>query len=442
MAAVSGICLAAPMKILLIGGGGREHALAWKLRQSRLVSGIWCAPGNGGIALDAMCTPADLGDVPGLADLAAEVQADLTVVGPEQPLVSGIADEFLRRGMLIIAPSKKCAQLEGSKVFAKEFLDRHGIPTAELHGIFDSAEAAIENLETLSYPLVLKADGLCGGKGVLVAKSFTEAAAFVDRVLEKREFGDGGSSLLIEEALSGDELSYIVLSDGKNFVPMVPTRDHKRAFDGDLGPNTGGMGAYSCDGMISPSLEAEILEGLVEPTMKGLAQEGCDYRGFLYFGLMLTPTGPKVLEFNCRLGDPEAQAIVARMNFDLGEALSAVAERRLASRAFNWHSGASVCVVMASEGYPGKYATGREITGLDTAGSSPGVNIFHAGTTRSEKKYYTCSGRVLGVTARSGTLDGARRVAYDAVHAIDFPGCQHRSDIALAACRVANAGEA
>jgi len=442
MAAGSDICWAAPMKVLLIGGGGREHALAWKLRQSRLVSRIWCAPGNGGISLDAECIPADLGDVPGLADLAAKLQADLTVVGPEQPLVNGIADEFLRRGMQIIAPPRKCAQLEGSKVFAKEFLDRHGIPTAELHGIFDSAEAAIENLETLSYPLVLKADGLCGGKGVLVAKSHNEAAEFVDRVLEKREFGDGGNSLLIEEALNGDELSYIVLSDGKNFVPMVPTRDHKRTFDGDLGPNTGGMGAYSCDGMISPSLEAEILSNLVEPTMKALAQEGCDYRGFLYFGLMLTPTGPKVLEFNCRLGDPEAQAIVARMNFDLDEALSAVTDGGLAGLALNWHPGASVCVVMASGGYPGKYDTGKQITGLEKAGSLPDVSIFHAGTTRSDTAYYTCSGRVLGVTARSRTLDGARRAAYDAVHAVGFPGCQYRSDIALAACRVANAGEA
>jgi len=430
------------MRVLLIGGGGREHALAWKLRQSPSVSKIWCAPGNGGISQDAECIPADLADVSGLADLAAKLQVDLTVVGPEQPLVNGIADEFGRRGMAILAPSKKCAQLEGSKVFAKEFLDRHGIPTAALHGVFDSAEAAIENLEMLSYPLVLKADGLCAGKGVLVAKSFSEAAEFVDRVLEKREFGDGGSSILIEQALDGDELSFIVLCDGERFIPMVPTRDHKRAFDGDMGPNTGGMGAYSCDGMISPRLEAQILKGLVGPTMKALAQEGCTYRGFLYFGLMLTSEGPKVLEFNCRLGDPETQAIVARMDFDLAEALYAAAEGRLASQTLNWHPGASVCVVMASEGYPGKYAIGKEIAGLERAASLQEVSLFHAGTKRSGDIYYTCSGRVLGVTARGQTLDGARRAAYDAVGAVDFAGRQYRYDIALAACRVANAGEA
>jgi phosphoribosylamine--glycine ligase len=433
--------LATLMRVLVIGGGGREHALVWKLRQSRGVSKVWCAPGNGGISQDAECIPADLADTSGLAELAERLQANLTVIGPEQPLVNGIADEFDRRGLPIIAPSKQCAQLEGSKVFAKEFLDRYAIPTASLHGIFDSAEAAAENLEMLSYPLVLKADGLCGGKGVLVATSYSEAAEFVDRVLEKREFGEGGSSLLIEEALQGEELSFIVLSDGRHFIPLVPTRDHKRAFDGDLGPNTGGMGAYSCDGMIAPSVEAQILDGIVEPTMKALAQEGSVYRGFLYFGLMLTATGPKVLEFNCRLGDPEAQAIVARMDFDLGEVLSAAVEGRLVSQPLKWHSGASVCVVMASEGYPGKYATGREITGLEKAASLQDVSVFHAGTQRSGDIYYTSSGRVLGVAALAPSLDRARRTAYDAVHAVDFSGRQYRSDIALAACRVANAGD-
>jgi phosphoribosylamine--glycine ligase len=429
------------MKVLVIGSGGREHALVWKLRQSRLVSKIWCAPGNGGISQQAECIQANLADISSLADLAEELEVDLTIVGPEQPLVDGIADEFERRDLRIIGPSKKGAQLEGSKVFAKEFLDRHGIPTARLHGVFGPAQDATKKLENLSYPVVLKADGLCGGKGVMVAKSYGEAADFVDRVLLKREFGDGGGRLLIEEALEGKELSFIVLSDGNEFLPLVPTRDHKRAFDGDLGPNTGGMGAYSCDGIISSSVEAEIREYVVEPTRAALASDGCIYRGFLYFGLMLTSAGPKVLEFNCRLGDPETQAIVARMDFDLGEVLTDLAEGNLGTRRLSWHPGASVCVVMASGGYPGSYATGKEVYGLESVAAVPDVSVFHAGTRREAGLYYTCSGRVLGVTGLGDNLERARQTAYDAVQRIRFSGCQYRRDIALAGCRAANTAE-
>jgi phosphoribosylamine--glycine ligase len=434
--------LALSMKILVIGSGGREHALVWKLRQSLLVSKIWCAPGNGGISQQAECIPANLADIRALGDLAQKLGADLTVVGPEQPLVYGIADEFDGRKLKIIAPSKECAQLEGSKVFAKEFLNRHAIPTAATYGVFASASDALKKLESLEYPLVLKADGLCGGKGVLVAKSFGEAAEFTDRVLGKREFGEGGANLLIEEALEGKELSFIVLSDGRDFVPLVPTRDHKRAFDADRGPNTGGMGAYSCDGVVSSAMEAEIRRQIVEPTFSALGREGCAYRGFLYFGLMLTSNGPKVLEFNCRLGDPETQAIVARMDFDLAEILAATAEGKLASQALKWRPGASVCVVMASGGYPGNYATGKEIHGLERASAMPGVAVFHAGTKREGNNYYTGSGRVLGVTAVGDTLDEARRTAYDAVGRIQFSDCHYRRDIAVAAPLVANAGEA
>ena len=434
--------LAISMKILVIGSGGREHALVWKLRQSPSVSEIWCAPGNGGISQQAECIPANLADIRALGDLAQKLGADLTVVGPEQPLVDGIAEEFDRRKLKIIAPSKECAQLEGSKIFAKEFLNRHAIPTAATYGVFASASDALKKLESLQYPLVLKADGLCGGKGVLVAKSFGEAADFTDRVLGKREFGEGGASLLIEEALEGKELSFIVVSDGRDFVPLVPTRDHKRAFDADRGPNTGGMGAYSCDGVVLPSMEAEIRRQIVEPTFTALEREGCAYRGFLYFGLMLTSNGPKVLEFNCRLGDPETQAIVARMDFDLAEVLTAAAEGKLASRVLKWHPDASVCVVMASGGYPGNYATGKEIHGLERASALPGVAVFHAGTKRERDNYYTGSGRVLGVTAVGDTLDEARRTAYDAVGRIQFSDFHYRRDIALAAPLVANAGEA
>jgi phosphoribosylamine--glycine ligase len=430
------------MKILVIGSGGREHALVWKLRQSPLVSKIWCAPGNGGISQHAECVPANLADIPALGDLAERLGSDLTVVGPEQPLVDGIVEEFDHRRLEIIGPSKKCAQLEGSKIFAKEFLNRHAIPTATTYGVFASAPDAIKRLQSLKYPVVLKADGLCGGKGVLVAKFYGEAADFADRILEKREFGQGSGRLLIEEALEGKELSFIVLSDGRDFVPLVPTRDHKRVFDGDRGPNTGGMGAYSYDGIVSPAVEADIRGQIVEPTFTALEGDGCAYRGFLYFGLILTSSGPKVLEFNCRLGDPETQAIVARMDFDLAELLAAITERKLASQRLNWRPGASICVVLASGGYPGDFATGKEIHGLERASAIPGVAVFHAGTKRQGDVYYTSSGRVLGVTAVGDTLDAARRTAYDAVGCIQFTDFHYRRDIALAAPLVANAGEA
>jgi phosphoribosylamine--glycine ligase len=428
------------MKVLVIGGGAREHALVLKLRQSKLVSGIWCAPGSGGISQEAECIPADLADISSLAGLAERLRIDLTVVGPEQPLVDGIADEFGRRKLGIIGPSREHAQLEGSKLFAKDFLGRHNIPTARVYGVFASAEHAARQLESLSYPIVLKAEGLCGGKGVLVAKSYAEAIEFAERVLAKREFGDAGGQLLVEEALVGKELSFIVLSDGQDFVPLVPTRDHKRALDGDLGPNTGGMGAYSCDGIISPSIEAQIRGQIVEPTLTALSRDDSGYRGFLYFGLMLTQAGPKVLEFNCRLGDPETQAIMARVDFDFAEVLAAAADRKLRSHQLKWRPGASVCVVMASGGYPGKYEPRQEIRGLDAAAAIDGVSIYHGGTQREGDKYYTSSGRVLSATAVGDTLEAARRTAYDAVHRIHFSNCHYRSDIALAECLVANTG--
>ena len=430
------------MKILVIGSGGREHALVWKLRQSPLVSEIWCAPGNGGISQQAECIPADLADIRALGGLAQRLTADLTIVGPEQPLVDGIADEFEHRNLKMIGPSRECAQLEGSKIFAKEFLDRHAIPTAEIYGIFTSVVDALKKLETLRYPLVLKADGLCAGKGVLVAKSQGEAAEFADRVLGKREFGVGSQRLLVEEALEGEELSFIVLSDGRFFAPLVPTRDHKRAFDGNRGPNTGGMGAYSCDGIVSPAIEAEIWEKIAVPTFAALERDGFAYRGFLYFGLMLTQTGPKVLEFNCRLGDPETQAMVARMDFDLAEVLAAVPEEKLAKKTLRWRPGGSVCVIMASGGYPGNYAAGKEVRGLEEASAMPDVAVFHAGTKREGDVYYTCSGRVLGVTALGATLDSARRRSYKGVGCIQFADSHYRRDIALGTCLVANAGEA
>lgn len=429
------------MKILVIGSGGREHALVWKLRQSPSVSKVWCAPGNGGICRDAECIAADAADISGLAQVAQKLGADLTVVGPEQPLVAGISDEFAARGLRLFGPSKRCARLEGSKIFAKEFLHRHSIPTAAQYGVYDSPSAAKEALRGVAWPAVLKADGLCGGKGVLVASSFRDAADFIDRVLEKREFGDGGSRLMIEEALCGEEISYIVLTDGEQFAPLVPTRDHKRAFDFDRGPNTGGMGAYSTDEIISAKAEKEILETIVRPTIAGLAHDGYQYLGFLYFGLMLTAAGPKVLEFNCRLGDPETQAIVTRMDFDLAEAFGASVQQRLGSVRVKWKTAASVCVVMASGGYPGKYEKGQEIKGLLDAEAIPDVCIFHAGTELSGGRYFTCGGRILGVTATGPTLDRARQLAYEAVGKISFSGAHYRLDIAGSVCKPAHAAE-
>jgi phosphoribosylamine--glycine ligase len=419
------------MKILVIGGGGREHALVWQFRRTPSVRKVWCVPGNGGIARDAECVAGDTSNVGELADVAVRLGADLTVVGPEKPLVLGIADEFSRRRLRLVGPSRQCAQLEGSKVFAKRFLERHRIPTARMYGVCESPADAYRALESVDWPLVMKADGLCGGKGVLVTASRDEASSFVERVMEKHELGAGGNTMMLEEALTGRELSLIVLSDGEHFVPLVPARDHKRAFDQDKGPNTGGMGVYSTDGIISPELERQVLETIVRPTFDGLLADGLQYKGFLYFGLMLTPQGPKVLEFNCRLGDPETQAIVPRMDFDLADVLAASADGRLDRAPVAWRPGASVCVVMASGGYPGAYQAGKKIEGLADAAKVPGAVVFHAGTELRDGINYTCSGRVLGVTAAGPDLAAARITTYDAVRRIRFDGAHYRSDIGL-----------
>ena len=358
------------MKILVIGGGGREHALVWKLAQSPNVEKIWCAPGNGGIATDAECFALDLSDVRAASDLAVKLGADLTIVGPEIPLVAGIADEFAARGLTLLGPSKTAAQLEGSKIFAKKFMERHGIPTAAVYGIYEQAVDVYTDLCSVDWPLVIKADGLAAGKGVLVTSSPDEATAFIDRVMERKEFGEAGRRVLLEEGLRGEELSFIILTDGKNFIRMAPTRDYKRAYDGDRGPNTGGMGAYSTDDLLPAELEKKIVETIVRPTLAGLEKDGMPYRGFLYFGLMLTPQGPKVLEFNCRLGDPETQAIMMRADFDFAQVCMAAARGELSNVQVKWAPASSVCVVLASKGLsrktgdgPGDLGTGSEGTG-------------------------------------------------------------------------------
>src|SRR5438445_145201 len=377
------------MKILVLGGGGREHALVWKLKQSPRVEKIWCAPGNGGIAADAECVAIDAGDVAAIVALAEKIKPDLTVVGPELPLVNGLTDAFRQRNWAVVGPSQQAAQLEGSKVFSKQFLERHGIPTAKMYGTYDSPAEGSEALSSVAWPVVIKADGLCAGKGVFLAPDFAAAKDFVQRMMERNELGPGGKRILLEETLEGEELSFIILTDGERYAPLVPTRDHKRVFDGNQGPNTGGMGAFSSDDLLPPGLRQIIISNIVEPTLRGFAAEGIRYQGFLYIGLMLTLSGPKVLEFNCRLGDPEAQAIAARMDFDLAEILNDLAAGQLVPAKLRWKPGASVCVVLASGGYPGNFKSGKRIEGLTGAGQINGVKILHAGTKRQTDSLLT-----------------------------------------------------
>jgi phosphoribosylamine---glycine ligase len=416
------------LKILVLGGGGREHALVWKLAQSSLVEKIWCAPGNGGISQVCECLPVDLSDVHACADLAKKLGVDITVVGPELPLVRGVADEFGKRGLLILGPSKRGAQLEGSKIFAKEFMQRHSIPTAAVYGIFNSPIDAYAELCAVDWPLVIKADGLCAGKGVLVTSSPDEATSFIDRLMEKKEFGDAGASILLEEGLTGRELSYIILTDGTDFVAMAPTRDYKRLCDNDEGPNTGGMGAYSTDDILSPQLETEIIRTVVEPTLAGLRAEGITYRGFMYFGLMVTDDGPTLLEFNCRLGDPETEVIVLRADFDLAEVCRAAAADSVRDLHLKWSPACAACVVLSTSGYPLKPQLGDEVFGFRRPVASDTV-IFHAGTRSVDSHYYTSGGRVAMVAARGSELRIVREQIYDLISSIRLAGGHYRTDI-------------
>ena len=420
------------MKVLLIGGGGREHALVWKLAESARVEKIWCAPGNGGIAATAECIPVDVGNVEELVALAGRLGPDLTLVGPELPLVNGLGDAFRERRWPIVGPSQNAARLEASKIFAKEFLQRHGIPTADLYGSYDSPGAAYGALCAVDWPVVIKADGLCAGKGVFLASDPDAATDFIERVMEKNELGSGGKRVLLEETMEGEELSFILLTDGQRYAALVPTRDHKRVFENDQGPNTGGMGAYSTDELLPEELRKTIQAKIIEPTMRGLVADGIKYQGFLYVGLMLTKTGPRVMEFNCRLGDPETQAIVARMDFDLAEVLEDVATGKFQPEKLKWKPGASACVVIASGGYPGKFENGKEIFGIAEAEKSSEVKVLHAGTRREGGRVLSNGGRVLGVTASADSLNGALQKVYDAAEKLRFEGSHYRRDIGRA----------
>src|SRR3979411_2061958 len=422
------------MRILVLGSGGREHALVWKLLQSPRATKLYCAPGNGGIAEEAECLPADLKSLDSLVAVANQLRPDLTVVGPELPLTLGWADELNRRGWPIFGPTKAAAQLESSKSFAKEFLQRHHIPTAH-YAICDSMEQVRPALGHFHAPVVVKADGLAAGKGVVIAQSKEEAVAVAAEMLSGKMVGEAGSRVVLEEYLKGDELSFLVLSDGERVAPLVAAQDHKRVDDGDTGPNTGGMGTYSTAAIIDDKMRDWLINHIARPVVEGMKAEGAEYKGLLYCGLMMTARGPMVLEFNCRFGDPETQPILMRLESDLVEALEAAIEGRVSEGDFKWSSDASVCVVMSSGGYPGTFDSGKKISGVGEATKTDGVKGFHAGRAEEAGAYYTSGGRVLGVSARAPELGTAVQRAYDACAEIRFDGAHYRKDIAARALK-------
>jgi phosphoribosylamine--glycine ligase len=420
------------MKVLVIGSGGREHALVWKLRQSPRVTEVFCAPGNGGIADEATCLAADVKKVDSLLALADQIRPDLTVVGPEVPLQLGVVDAFTKHGWRIFGPTKAAAQLESSKSFAKEFMQRHRIPTAH-YAICNSMDEVQASLHHFHAPLVVKADGLAAGKGVVICKTKDEVMAVSSEMLSGKMLGEAGARLVLEECLQGEEVSFLVLSDGERVAPMVAAQDHKRVGDGDTGPNTGGMGAYSTSTIIDEQMAQWLVHHVAQPVVTGMKAEGAEFKGILYCGLMMTARGPMVLEFNCRFGDPETQPLMMRMESDLVDAIEASIEGRVSDGNFRWSPDPAVCVVIASGGYPGTYEAGKKIIGLEEAAKVAGVKVFHAGTSRSENAYLTAGGRVLGVTARAKDLQSAVDRAYEATAKIGFEGSHYRKDIAARA---------
>jgi len=415
------------MKVLVVGGGGREHALVWKIKQSPRVSKIYCAPGNAGIANDAECVDIKGNDIDSLLKFAKGHQIDLTVVGPEEPLMLGIVDRFRSAGLRIFGASQKAAQIEGSKVFAKELMIKYNIPTAK-YKAFQDSHKAMEYIREIGTPCVIKADGLAAGKGVVVAMDEQTAFEAVKMIMEDRAFGDSGNRLVVEEYLEGEEVSILAFTDGRTVVPMVSAQDHKRIFDNDEGPNTGGMGAYSPAPVYTKELESMVYEQILLPTVQGMRAEGRLYEGVLYAGLMITKDGPKVLEYNSRFGDPETQAVLARLETDIVDIMEAVIDHRLSEIEIKWRKEAAVCVVMASSGYPGNYEKGQVISGLKEA-TSLGAYVFHAGTAMKDGRIVTSGGRVLGVTALGGTIPEAIEKAYQAVGRIKWAGAHYRHDI-------------
>ncbi len=429
MRGVAPLLFSFAMKVLVLGSGGREHAIVWKLRQSPRIKKLYCAPGNGGIASDAECVSADLKNIDSMVQLATRLGPDLTVVGPELPLTLGVVDEFQRRGWPIFGPTRDAARLESSKSFAKQFMQRHNIPTAK-YAVCSRKDELPEALGLFHAPIVVKADGLAAGKGVVIAQSKDEAQRVAEEMLAGKMLGDAGSRVVLEECLVGEELSFLVMSDGERVVPLVAAQDHKRVFDNDQGPNTGGMGAYSTDQIIDPQMRDWLVAHIARPVIAGMRAEGAEYKGILYCGIMMTARGPMVLEFNCRFGDPETQPVMMRMESDLLEAMEASIAGRVSDGDFRWSSEPAVCVVMASGGYPGAFEAGKPITGIEEADRMYGVKLFHAGTSRRDGNNYTSGGRVLGVTARGKDLPDAVERAYDAVMKVRFDGMHYRKDIA------------
>ncbi|MFA6430908.1 MAG: phosphoribosylamine--glycine ligase [Candidatus Margulisiibacteriota bacterium] len=422
------------MKVLVIGSGGREHALVWKIAQSPLVKKIFCAPGNAGTAELAENIAISSDDVAALLKFAKENKIDLTVVGPEAPLVAGIVDEFEKTGLKIFGPCQKAAQIEGSKVFSKNFMAKYDIPTAQA-AIFKNQKEAIGYINEIGTPLVVKADGLAAGKGVMVCLNKKEALEAIDQIMGKREFGSAGDQVVIEECLIGEEASILAITDGETIIPLASSQDHKRIYDNDEGPNTGGMGAYSPAPVVNEKMMDEINEKVLKPFVEGMKQEGTPYKGVFYAGIMVTKDGPKVLEFNARFGDPETQPILMRMKSDIVPIFVASADGKLKGKTIEWHKQAAVCVVLAAAGYPGKYAKGDVISGLENIHQITGAYVFHAGTkiesgkSKIDNRVVVNGGRVLGVTALGDTIKFAIQKAYQAVDLIKFKGMQYRKDI-------------
>jgi phosphoribosylamine--glycine ligase len=416
------------MKVLILGSGGREHALAWAVKRSKQVTEVVCAPGNGGIAGVARCVPVDLKSLEAMVQLAEAEQPGLTIVGPEVPLSLGIVDALQAKGLRVFGPTRAAAMLETSKSFAKRFLQRHQIPTANY--VVCKSQAEVEKaIEIFHAPIVVKADGLHAGKGVIICESRQTALEAAQGIFSGALLGAAEPQVILEEFLQGDEISFLCLSDGKHVAPLVPSQDHKCIGEGDTGPNTGGMGVYSTDQMLDPAMTEWILRHIAQPTVYGMASEDTPFIGVLYCGLMMTARGPQVLEFNARFGDPETQAILLRLESDLVEALVACTEERLAEIELRWSPGAAACVVASSAGYPGSYKTGLPITGLADAAKVPGVQVFHSGTARKDGQLVTAGGRVLGVTAAADSLEEALGRAYEAMALIHFDGMYYRRDI-------------
>jgi len=416
------------MRVLVIGGGGREHALCWKIARSRRCDELLCAPGNAGIAQVATCLPVDVGDAPAVLTCCRDHSVDLVVIGPEQPLVEGLADHLRASGISVFGPSAAAARLEGSKAFAKDFMARHGIPTARCE-VFDDSVALLQYLETCPLPTVVKADGLAAGKGVIVCMSRHDALEAGRLVAVERRFGGAGDRVVVEEFMPGEEATVLALVDGEEVVMLQASQDHKRRFDGDQGPNTGGMGAYSPAPVMTEALEAHVMEHIINPTMAGMAAEGKPFKGVLYAGLMIDEAGPKLLEYNVRFGDPECQVLMARLMSDVLPALIAARDGVLRNFDLRWYDEAALTVVMAAQGYPGAYDKGSEIGGLTQAGALDDVTIFHAGTARNGDRVLATGGRVLGVTALGADVAAAQARAYEAIDLIHWPGGFCRRDI-------------